>query len=64
MAACEWIGPDLTAVHVLPKLKELFDELAFSKEIFSGPGSSGNRLKPPQERIDEEVHIESRADLV
>ncbi|KAE9455044.1 hypothetical protein C3L33_13054, partial [Rhododendron williamsianum] len=32
IAICERIGPDLTALHVLPKLKELFDELAFSQE--------------------------------
>ncbi|KAL7154403.1 hypothetical protein ABFS83_03G000400 [Erythranthe nasuta] len=29
---CLQIGPDLTALHVLPKLNELFDELAFSQK--------------------------------
>ncbi|GFP81243.1 pentatricopeptide repeat-containing protein at3g06430 chloroplastic [Phtheirospermum japonicum] len=29
---CQQIGPDSTALHVLPKLKELFYELAFSQK--------------------------------
>ncbi|PPD80535.1 hypothetical protein GOBAR_DD22544 [Gossypium barbadense] len=39
MAICQRIGPELTALHVLPQLKVLFDELAFSQESSNGSGS-------------------------
>ncbi|KAL7197331.1 hypothetical protein ACSBR2_019971 [Camellia fascicularis] len=45
IAICERIGPDLTALHVLPKLKELFDELAFSQETSITSGSLERSLK-------------------
>lgn len=32
LSICQKIGPDLTASHVLPQLRDLFDELAFSQE--------------------------------
>ncbi|KAJ4823608.1 hypothetical protein Tsubulata_026487 [Turnera subulata] len=41
MGVCELIGPDLTASHVLPQLKEFFDELAFSQETVNDSGSFG-----------------------
>lgn len=62
IAVCQQIGADLTALHVLPKLKELFNELAFSQETLSS-GSFGGRLKVGKTKMDE-VQIDSRMDLV
>lgn len=54
---CDRIGPDLTALHVLPKLKELFDELAFSQESADCLASKGRKNIG-------ETQFESRIDLV
>lgn len=65
LAVCQQIGPDLTAVHVLPQLKELLDELAFSQDTASRvSGSVGRSLKPSRAKIDGQAQIGSRADLV
>uniref|UniRef100_A0A2P2K6P1 Putative inactive serine/threonine-protein kinase lvsG isoform X1 n=1 Tax=Rhizophora mucronata TaxID=61149 RepID=A0A2P2K6P1_RHIMU len=64
MEICHQIGPDLTALHVLPQLKELFDELAFSQEIANDSGSFGRRLKISKSKMDGEAQMESRMDLV
>ena len=61
---CQRIGPDLTALHVLPKLKELFDELAFSPETANGSGSLGRALRFAKSKVDEESQMGSRMDLV
>ncbi|KAM1086438.1 protein GFS12 [Malus sylvestris] len=63
MAVCERIGPDLTALHVLPQLKELFDELAFSPRKANASTSFGRRLKSSKPIIDGGGLIESRMDL-
>ncbi|BFG14833.1 hypothetical protein CerSpe_011080 [Prunus speciosa] len=63
MAFCQRIGPDLTALHVLPQLKELFDELAFSPKTANASTSFGRRLKGSKPKIDGAL-IESRMDLV
>ncbi|KAK8573029.1 hypothetical protein V6N12_029068 [Hibiscus sabdariffa] len=64
MAICQRIGPELTALHVLPQLKVLFDELAFSQESFNGSHSLGKSLKASKPKVDEEFQIENRMDLV
>ncbi|THG19988.1 hypothetical protein TEA_001816 [Camellia sinensis var. sinensis] len=64
IAICERIGPDLTALHVLPKLKELFDELAFSQETSITSGSLERSFKVTKRKVDEEDPIESHMDLV
>ncbi|XP_059632013.1 protein GFS12 isoform X2 [Cornus florida] len=64
IAVCQQIGPNLTALHVLPKLKDLFDELAFSQETADISGSLSRSLKVSKPKSDEEDHIESRMDLV
>ncbi|KAJ6720889.1 hypothetical protein OIU85_024034 [Salix viminalis] len=64
IAACQRIGPDLTALHVLPQLKELFDELAFSQEAPARSGSFGQNLKISRSKVDGEAQIGSRMDLV
>ncbi|KAK1315616.1 hypothetical protein QJS10_CPA05g00123 [Acorus calamus] len=65
VTVCQRIGPDFTASHVLPQLRELFDELAFSQEETLKPGSLGRNLKVSRVKFDEaESHIESRMDLV
>jgi WD repeat-containing protein 81 len=51
-------------LHVLPQLKELFDELAFSQEALTGSGSFGQNLKISKSKVDGEVQIGSRMDLV
>ncbi|KAK7343619.1 hypothetical protein VNO77_12511 [Canavalia gladiata] len=61
---CQRIGADLTALHILPKLKELFDELAFSKEISKGSTTVGRNLKVAKLKIGGDLQIESRMDLV
>ncbi|XP_024023375.1 protein GFS12 isoform X2 [Morus notabilis] len=62
MSICQQIGPELTALHILPQLKELFDELAFSQETSSS--SSGRSLKVSKQKNEGEAQIESRMDLV
>jgi len=61
---CQRIGPDFTVSHVMPQLKELFEELAFSQEAAYGPSSSGRNLKVSRSKSDEDVQIESRLDLL
>ncbi|KAI4335056.1 hypothetical protein L6164_013738 [Bauhinia variegata] len=63
-ALCQRIGPDMTVLHVLPKLKELFDELAFSREIVKDSTNVGRSLKVSKSKIGGELQIESRMDLV
>lgn len=64
MAICQRIGPELTVLHVLPQLKELFDELAFSPESSSSSGSVGRSLKISRPKVDGESPVASRMDLV
>lgn len=61
MAVCQRIGPDMTALHVLPQLKELFDELAFSPETANASTSPGRKSKIL--KLKDGVVIESRMDL-
>lgn len=61
MAVCQRIGPDLTALHVLPQLKELFDELAFSPETANASTSPDRRSKVL--KLKDGALIESRMDL-
>lgn len=64
VAICEQIGPDFTALHVLPKLKGLFDELAFSQEISLASVSLDRSLSISRPVIDEEGQMESHMNLV
>ncbi|KAM7463204.1 hypothetical protein LguiA_031325 [Lonicera macranthoides] len=64
IAICQLIGPDLTTLHVLPKLKGLFDEFAFSQETPIGSGSLRGTLDASKPKVDDEDQIESRMDLV
>eukprot|EP01018_Ginkgo_biloba_P009374 Gb_38045 [translate_table: standard] len=41
LAICQYIGPDSAAVHVLPQLRQVLDELAFSQEVDSILGDPG-----------------------
>ncbi|CAM8986013.1 unnamed protein product [Rhodiola kirilowii] len=59
---CDRIGPDLTALHVLPKLKELFDELAFSQEAADASASKGRKINGSKPLG--ETQFERRIDLV
>nr|XP_043605925.1 protein GFS12 [Erigeron canadensis] len=55
------IGPELTSLYVMPKLKGLFEKLAFSEETHNGPGSAilnANKNKVVYEQM------ETRMDLV
>ncbi|XP_063938393.1 protein GFS12-like [Daucus carota subsp. sativus] len=63
LAVCHQIGPTLTALQVLPKLKDLFSELAFSQEASASFASSGGRVKDCKKKTDE-VPIDSHMDLV
>ncbi|KAK9084419.1 hypothetical protein Scep_030890 [Stephania cephalantha] len=58
---CKRIGPDLCALHILPQLKELFDELVFSQD--NGSSSSGRILSISKSKVNM-LHVESRMDLV
>ncbi|XP_020277297.1 protein GFS12 isoform X2 [Asparagus officinalis] len=64
VAVCQKIGQDLTISHVMPQLKDLFEELAFSPDAAYGPSSSRRNLKVSKAKSDEAVQIESRLDLV
>ncbi|PON68424.1 Regulatory associated protein of TOR [Parasponia andersonii] len=61
MSVCQQIGPELTALHILPQLKELFDELAFSQETVSS--SLAKSLKVSKPKNEGEAQIDSRMDL-
>ncbi|KAJ8435741.1 hypothetical protein Cgig2_003163 [Carnegiea gigantea] len=63
IAVCQQIGPDLTALHALPQLKELFDELAFSQESSIRPPSPSQTYKVSKLIAEKEAPIESRMDL-
>ncbi|KAJ7955312.1 protein GFS12 isoform X1 [Quillaja saponaria] len=64
LTICQRIGPELTALHVLPQLKELFDELAFSQEIVNGSATLRKSVKVAKPKSGGECQIESRMDLV
>ncbi|KAI3935635.1 hypothetical protein MKW98_022643 [Papaver atlanticum] len=61
---CQRIGTELTTSHILPQLKELFDELAFSQGTVVGSSSQFRSLKVSKSKLDENVQMESRMDLV
>ncbi|OIS96433.1 PREDICTED: protein GFS12 isoform X2 [Nicotiana attenuata] len=63
LALCRQIGSDLTALHVLPKLRKLFDELAFSQEK-AGHSSIQGGIRGPTTKGEDENKITSRLDLV
>ncbi|XP_050216063.1 protein GFS12 isoform X2 [Mercurialis annua] len=64
MALCQRIGPELTALHVLPQLKDLFDELAFSQEKAYDSGYFNKNFSISKSKVNGEAQIESRMDLV
>lgn len=64
IAVCQKIGPDSSVLHVMPQLKELFDELAFSRDATTGSDSFGRNVKVSGSKMDEDTQIESRLDLV
>lgn len=73
LAICQHIGPDHTAVHVLPQLKPLLDELAFSQKVNSLLGDTSNHDNSSRtpglhisgnSEMDEETHADSRIDVV
>ncbi|RZC89224.1 hypothetical protein C5167_030919 [Papaver somniferum] len=61
---CQRIGTELTTSHILPQLKELFDELAFSQGTVVGSSSQFRTLKVSKSKLDENVQMQSRMDLV
>ncbi|GER36996.1 protein serine/threonine kinase [Striga asiatica] len=61
---CQQIGPDSTALHVLPKLKELFYELAFTQKENSQSVYLIGSVVEPRANVREEDCCESRMDLV
>nr|XP_029118841.1 protein GFS12 isoform X3 [Elaeis guineensis] len=64
IAVCQRIGPEYTSVCVMPQLKELFDELAFSQAATYGTGPDGRDSKVSQLKIGEKFQIETRRDLI
>ncbi|KAI3687414.1 hypothetical protein L1987_81110 [Smallanthus sonchifolius] len=58
VAVSQQIGPELTTLYVMPKLKELFEKLAFSEETHGGPSLKVSRKKVENEQM------ENRMDLV
>ncbi|OMO58531.1 hypothetical protein COLO4_34545 [Corchorus olitorius] len=63
LTICQRIGPELTALHVLPQLKELFDELAFSQESLSGSGSLGESSRSGNENVAAKVPALSKKSI-
>ncbi|KAL9233058.1 hypothetical protein vseg_008099 [Gypsophila vaccaria] len=64
VTVCQQIGPDLTAVHVLPHLKQLFDELVFSKELSCRPSSLSKSDTISIAGQEAETQVESHMDIV
>uniref|UniRef100_A0A7N0UW20 BEACH domain-containing protein n=1 Tax=Kalanchoe fedtschenkoi TaxID=63787 RepID=A0A7N0UW20_KALFE len=61
---CYRIGSDLTALHVMPKLKELFDQLAFPQGVAGATTSNGRNVNVSKPLGDSEAQFESRIDLI
>ncbi|XP_051129702.1 protein GFS12 isoform X2 [Andrographis paniculata] len=59
---CQQIGPDSTVFYVLPKLKELFDEIAFSQKNSDSVDLVGGLLKTKLNAVEEDS-IVNRMDL-
>ncbi|XP_019171266.1 PREDICTED: protein GFS12 isoform X1 [Ipomoea nil] len=64
IAICQQIGPDLTTLHVLPTLKELFDDLAFSQEKTNRSEIQGGKLRVPRIQAGEYTDKGSYTDIV
>ncbi|KAK6146264.1 hypothetical protein DH2020_020133 [Rehmannia glutinosa] len=60
---CQQIGPDSTALLVLPKLKELFNELAFPQQKNSYSVNLVGSLVGPRMKVSEADCTERRMDL-
>ncbi|CAN4104654.1 unnamed protein product [Withania somnifera] len=63
LALCPQIGSDLTALHVLPKLRQLFDEFSFSQEKAGHSSIRGGSIRGPNTKGEDENKITSRLDL-
>lgn len=64
MSICQRIGQELTALHVLPQLKELFDEFAFSEKCADSSDSLSWKIRSTEQNFQPESPIKSRMDLV
>lgn len=64
IAACKQIGPELTELHVLPKLKILFGELAFSQENTPVSSRMAGSIKGPTIRAVEDNLLGRRMELL
>ncbi|RRT85215.1 hypothetical protein BHE74_00007375 [Ensete ventricosum] len=64
ISLCKRLGPDFTSLYVLPQLKILFDELAFSHSATPRPDASGRNVRISKQKVEEDIRIESRMDLV
>lgn len=60
---CQRIGPENTFIYVLPQLKELFAELAFSHDS-SGLNHPTKGFKSSDGNKSEPIKVESRIDLL
>lgn len=63
LRVCQQIGPDSIASHVLPKLNELFDELAFSQKKNTYSVNTVGSPLVTRIKASEEDCVESRMDL-
>ncbi|XP_057859002.2 protein GFS12 isoform X1 [Cryptomeria japonica] len=73
LAICQHIGPDSTAAFMLPKIKPVLDELAFSQEVDSVEEEMGNRDSSSRmqrintsghSEVNEEAFANNKMDLV
>ncbi|CAH2072430.1 unnamed protein product [Thlaspi arvense] len=64
MSICQRIGQELTALHVLPQLKELFDEFAFSEKSTDASDSLSWKIRTAEQNFHPESPIKSRMILV
>ncbi|ESQ41855.1 hypothetical protein EUTSA_v10012423mg [Eutrema salsugineum] len=64
MLICQRIGQELTALHVLPQLKELFDEFAFSEKSTDSSDSLNWKIRTTEQNFHPESPIKSHMDLV
>ncbi|CAN8244047.1 unnamed protein product [Cochlearia groenlandica] len=64
MSICQRIGQELTAKHVLPQLKELFNEFAFSEKSTDPSDSLNSKIRTTEHNLNPESPIKSHMDLV
>ncbi|KAG0487736.1 hypothetical protein HPP92_009831 [Vanilla planifolia] len=64
IGVCWRLGPEQTASYIIPQLKKIFEELAFSQPTASAVGSSGRSSETSRTTSEENFQNGNRMDIV